>query len=152
VAALTRRDELDGDEINNRFSWQDHTNCRGADQDLFFFFPKRGASTRKARAMMCSLRSESRVPRICSHPGRTFRDLGRPLGARTPQDPRATMRWARRRIGRSRLSAASAGFEIAFLSIRRSAEVLSSTGKYLIAVWRGAYLDVDLSDGHRRPT
>jgi hypothetical protein len=87
LETLIRRQDLGGEEINNRFSWQKHANCRGADQDLFFFFPKRGASTRKARAMMCSLRSESRVPRICSHPGRTFRDLGRPLGARTPQDP-----------------------------------------------------------------
>jgi hypothetical protein len=30
---LTHRDELDGEEINERFSWQDHANCREADQD-----------------------------------------------------------------------------------------------------------------------
>jgi WhiB family redox-sensing transcriptional regulator len=55
---LTHRDELDGDEINDRFSWQERANCRGADQDLFF--PKRGASTRKARAMCaaCEVKAE----------------------------------------------------------------------------------------------
>ncbi len=58
MAALIRRDELDGEEINNRFSWQDHTNCRGADQDLFF--PKRGLPTREARAMCaaCEVKAE----------------------------------------------------------------------------------------------
>ena len=45
----TRRHELDADEINNRFAWQAHANCRGADPDLFF--PRRGASNRKAKAM-----------------------------------------------------------------------------------------------------
>ena len=30
-------------------SWQDYANCRGADADLFF--PERGASTRKAKAI-----------------------------------------------------------------------------------------------------
>ncbi len=30
-------------------SWQDYSNCRGADADLFF--PERGASTRKAKAI-----------------------------------------------------------------------------------------------------
>lgn len=30
-------------------SWQDFANCRGADADLFF--PERGASTRKAKAI-----------------------------------------------------------------------------------------------------
>ena len=30
-------------------SWQDDANCRGADADLFF--PERGASTRKAKAI-----------------------------------------------------------------------------------------------------
>ena len=30
-------------------SWQDGAGCRGADQDLFF--PERGASTRKAKAI-----------------------------------------------------------------------------------------------------
>ncbi len=55
---LIRRQNLDGEEINNRFSWQKHANCRGADQDLFF--PKRGASTRKARAMCaaCEVKAE----------------------------------------------------------------------------------------------
>ncbi len=58
VAALTRRDERDGEEINDRFSWQDHANCRGAGQDLFF--PKRGSPTRKARAMCaaCEVKAE----------------------------------------------------------------------------------------------
>ncbi len=53
-----RRDELDGDEINDRFAWQDHANCRGADPDLFF--PPRGASNRKAKAMCaaCVVRAE----------------------------------------------------------------------------------------------
>ncbi len=46
---LTHRDELDGEEINERFSWQDHANCREADQDLSF--SRRGSLTRKARAM-----------------------------------------------------------------------------------------------------
>ena len=49
LETLTHRDELDGDEINARFSWQEHANCRGADPDLFF--PHRGASNRKAKAM-----------------------------------------------------------------------------------------------------
>lgn len=30
-------------------TWQDYANCRGADADLFF--PERGASTRKAKAI-----------------------------------------------------------------------------------------------------
>ena len=30
-------------------AWQDYSNCRGADADLFF--PERGASTRKAKAI-----------------------------------------------------------------------------------------------------
>ncbi|HKX75309.1 MAG TPA: WhiB family transcriptional regulator [Acidimicrobiia bacterium] len=30
-------------------AWQDYANCRGADADLFF--PERGASTRKAKAI-----------------------------------------------------------------------------------------------------
>lgn len=30
-------------------SWQDYANCRGGDADLFF--PERGASTRKAKAI-----------------------------------------------------------------------------------------------------
>lgn len=30
-------------------SWQDYANCRGADADLFF--PERGASTRRAKAI-----------------------------------------------------------------------------------------------------
>ena len=49
LETLTYRDELDGDEINNRYAWQAHANCRRADQDLFF--PKRGASNRKVKAM-----------------------------------------------------------------------------------------------------
>lgn len=32
-----------------QLSWQDYANCRGADADLFF--PERGASTRKAKAI-----------------------------------------------------------------------------------------------------
>jgi len=37
-------------------SWQDYANCRGADADLFF--PERGASTRKAKAIcaQCEVR------------------------------------------------------------------------------------------------
>ena len=40
-------------------SWQDYANCRGADADLFF--PERGASTRKAKAICnaCEVREES---------------------------------------------------------------------------------------------
>jgi WhiB family redox-sensing transcriptional regulator len=33
----------------DELSWQDYANCRGADADLFF--PERGASTRKAKAI-----------------------------------------------------------------------------------------------------
>jgi WhiB family redox-sensing transcriptional regulator len=37
-------------------SWQDYANCRGADADLFF--PERGASTKKAKAICaaCTVR------------------------------------------------------------------------------------------------
>ena len=39
-------------------SWQDYANCRGADADLFF--PERGASTRKAKAICnaCQVKAE----------------------------------------------------------------------------------------------
>ena len=39
-------------------SWQDYANCRGADADLFF--PERGASTRKAKAIChaCDVKKE----------------------------------------------------------------------------------------------
>ncbi len=39
-------------------SWQDYSNCRGADADLFF--PERGASTRKAKAICnaCQVQGE----------------------------------------------------------------------------------------------
>ena len=39
-------------------SWQDYANCRGADADLFF--PERGASTRKAKAICnaCDVKGE----------------------------------------------------------------------------------------------
>ena len=39
-------------------AWQDYANCRGADADLFF--PERGASTRRAKAICgeCQVRSE----------------------------------------------------------------------------------------------
>lgn len=39
-------------------SWQDYSNCRGADADLFF--PERGASTRKAKAICnaCEVQTE----------------------------------------------------------------------------------------------
>ena len=39
-------------------SWQDYANCRGADADLFF--PERGASTRKAKAICgaCEVKAE----------------------------------------------------------------------------------------------
>lgn len=33
----------------DELSWQDYANCRGADADLFF--PERGASTRRAKAI-----------------------------------------------------------------------------------------------------
>ena len=41
-----------------KLSWQDFANCKGADQDLFF--PERGASTRKAKAICgaCSVRED----------------------------------------------------------------------------------------------
>ncbi len=39
-------------------AWQDYANCRGADADLFF--PERGASTRKAKAICaeCEVRTQ----------------------------------------------------------------------------------------------
>ena len=39
-------------------AWQDYANCRGADADLFF--PERGASTRKAKAICnaCDVKAE----------------------------------------------------------------------------------------------
>lgn len=39
-------------------SWQDYANCRGVDADLFF--PERGASTRKAKAICaaCEVRAQ----------------------------------------------------------------------------------------------
>ena len=39
-------------------AWQDYANCRGADADLFF--PERGASTRKAKAICnaCDVKHE----------------------------------------------------------------------------------------------
>lgn len=42
----------------DELSWQDYANCRGADADLFF--PERGASTRKAKAICaaCEVRSD----------------------------------------------------------------------------------------------
>ncbi len=42
----------------DQLSWQDYANCRGADADLFF--PERGASTRKAKAIcaQCEVRSK----------------------------------------------------------------------------------------------
>ena len=54
----THRQDLNGEEIDNRFSWQERANCRGADRDLFF--PQRGASTLKAEAMCeaCAVRDE----------------------------------------------------------------------------------------------
>jgi WhiB family redox-sensing transcriptional regulator len=41
-----------------QLSWQDYANCRGADADLFF--PERGASTRKAKAICnaCEVKGE----------------------------------------------------------------------------------------------
>lgn len=42
----------------DQLSWQDYANCRGADADLFF--PERGASTRKAKAICnaCDVQGE----------------------------------------------------------------------------------------------
>ena len=44
--------------VLDRLSWQDLANCSGADQDLFF--PERGASTRKAKAICaaCAVKEE----------------------------------------------------------------------------------------------
>ena len=44
--------------VLDRLAWQDSANCSGADQDLFF--PERGASTRKAKAICaaCSVKDE----------------------------------------------------------------------------------------------
>ena len=44
--------------VLDRLSWQEFANCSGADQDLFF--PERGASTRKAKAICaaCSVKEE----------------------------------------------------------------------------------------------
>lgn len=42
----------------DELAWQDYANCRGADADLFF--PERGASTRKAKAICgaCEVKAE----------------------------------------------------------------------------------------------
>jgi WhiB family redox-sensing transcriptional regulator len=42
----------------DQLAWQDYANCRGADADLFF--PERGASTRKAKAICgaCEVKDE----------------------------------------------------------------------------------------------
>jgi len=42
----------------DELSWQDYANCRGADADLFF--PERGASTRRAKAICaaCEVRGK----------------------------------------------------------------------------------------------
>jgi WhiB family redox-sensing transcriptional regulator len=42
----------------DELSWQDYANCRGADADLFF--PERGASTRRAKAICaaCEVRGD----------------------------------------------------------------------------------------------
>jgi WhiB family redox-sensing transcriptional regulator len=42
----------------DELSWQDYANCRGADADLFF--PERGASTRRAKAICgaCEVQNE----------------------------------------------------------------------------------------------
>ncbi len=44
--------------VLDQLSWQDHANCSGANQDLFF--PERGASTRKAKAICaaCGVKEE----------------------------------------------------------------------------------------------
>ncbi len=44
--------------VLDRLSWQDSANCSGANQDLFF--PERGASTRKAKAICaaCAVKEE----------------------------------------------------------------------------------------------
>ena len=44
--------------VLDKLSWQDFANCSGADQDLFF--PERGASTRKAKAICgaCTVKGE----------------------------------------------------------------------------------------------
>ena len=49
-------------------SWQDYANCRGADADLFF--PERGASTRKAKAICAAASSRIRVAqgRVAKYP------------------------------------------------------------------------------------
>ncbi len=54
---LTRRVELDGEEINAS-AWQERANCRGADPNLFF--PGQGGSTREAKAMCaaCEVRDD----------------------------------------------------------------------------------------------
>ena len=42
----------------DELAWQDYANCRGADADLFF--PERGASTRRAKAICaaCEVKAE----------------------------------------------------------------------------------------------
>lgn len=42
----------------DELAWQDYANCRGGDADLFF--PERGASTRRAKAICgaCEVQSE----------------------------------------------------------------------------------------------
>lgn len=44
--------------VLDKLSWQDFANCSGTDQDLFF--PERGASTRKAKAICgaCTVKAE----------------------------------------------------------------------------------------------
>ncbi|MDE0132413.1 MAG: WhiB family transcriptional regulator [bacterium] len=43
---------------NDQLGWQNYANCLGADTDLFF--PERGSSTRKAKAIcgMCEVKIE----------------------------------------------------------------------------------------------
>jgi WhiB family redox-sensing transcriptional regulator len=57
VGELVHRTLIEALAVDD-LSWQDYSNCRGADADLFF--PERGASTRKAKSICgaCQVQAE----------------------------------------------------------------------------------------------
>jgi hypothetical protein len=88
----THRQDLNGEEIDNRFSWQERGNCRGADTDLLF--PERGASTLKAKAMCaaCMVNLEfalTEVERFGLGGGLPERERRKIRGQRTREEKRA---------------------------------------------------------------
>jgi len=73
-------------------SWTEEANCKGADADLFF--PERGASTRKAKAICraCSVQSECLEYAI-----RTNQDSG--IWGGTTEEERKSIRRQYRKTG-----------------------------------------------------